>query len=152
MLEQLTLQLTKRSKNAEIKGYEEILDALPIGVSIFNSRICMWINHFGYRLFGFKSRQEIIGKNSLELYTDRTEYERVGKCIYPEGITVAKVKKNNSSEKHVVVRVIHSQPETGEAMVIFYSMEDMIYLCKSICICDSIRELVFDQPENGKCV
>jgi PAS domain-containing protein len=149
VLEELTKQLVKQSPNSQ--GFHEILDAVPIGIGLFRSRTCIWINHFGCRLFGYNHNCEIIGKNAVQLYVDEAEYERVGKCIYPEGITVAHVKKFDGSEKQVVIRILKSDPETEEALVLFYSMEDMMYLCKSICICDSIKEMIFDFKESGKC-
>lgn len=149
VLEQLTKQLVKNTP--ESHNYAEILDAVPIGIGIFRSRVCMWMNHFGCRIFGYDHCKDIVGLNSVSLYADRAEYERVGKCIYPAGITVAKVKKYDGSEERVIVRITNSDIETGQALVLFYSVEDMTYLCKTLFDCDNLNNTIKLIQETGEC-
>lgn len=133
VLEQLTEKLVNSPQVTST--YLDVLDAVPVGIGLFTSRICMWMNHFGCRLFGYDHCSELIGKNSLILYSTRDEYERIGKAIYPFGITVAKVKKYDGSERQVIVRILKSDIETGKALVLFYSCEDMEYLCRHLHNC-----------------
>ena len=59
-----------------------ILSASPIGICLVQNRILKWTNEAYVRIFGYKSEEELRGKNTELFYPDKEEYRRVGKILY----------------------------------------------------------------------
>lgn len=130
ILEELTVSLSNTSP--EMNLYKEALDFLPMGVAIISSRIVTWANNKLLEMLGYSSLSEVLGKNSLEFYYSRDEYERAGRECYPSGKTMARMKMKDGTEKLIFIRVMESNPETGRALVIFCSIESLRRLCQNL--------------------
>jgi hypothetical protein len=126
VLEELTSSLVNTSPESQL--YKDALDLLPIGVAIISSRIVTWGNIKCLTLFGYSSVSEIIGKNTCDFYSSRSEYERSGKACYPRGETLARMKRKDGDESMMHIRVVTSN-ETGRALVTFCSLDSIRKLC-----------------------
>ena len=135
VLEELTATLVNASPGTQL--YKDALDLLPLGVAIISSRIVTWGNRKCITLFGYDSNEDIIGRNTLDFYISRDEFERAGEVCYPKGETIARMKTKDGSEKLMHVRVITSDT-SGRALVVFCSLDSIKKLCDRYgCVCNA---------------
>jgi PAS domain S-box-containing protein len=58
-----------------------ILSASPIGIGLVRNRVLDWANEAMYQMVGYE-QGALLGKDSVVLYPDAEEYERVGRELY----------------------------------------------------------------------
>jgi len=71
-----TAELTEASQRMEA-----ILRASPVGIGLIVNRTMGWANEAMYKMLGYE-RDSLIGRSAEILYTDREEYDRVGRDLY----------------------------------------------------------------------
>ena len=105
---------------------DSILTAVPCGIGIITDRRFTYLNDNALEMSGYK-REELIGKSTSIVYTDKNEYKRVGRQLYPEvlkhGNTEVETKLRTKSGKMIDVQlsaalVSDSEPEKGVTFAI----------------------------------
>lgn len=59
------------------------LEASPVGISLAENRVILWVNEAYRKLFGFTSESDYACKDARALYASEEDYERVGR-VYDE--------------------------------------------------------------------
>ncbi len=59
------------------------LEASPVGISLAENRVILWVNEAYRKLFRFTSESDYVGKDARRLYASEEDYERVGR-VYDE--------------------------------------------------------------------
>ena len=71
-----TAELTEASQRMEA-----ILRASPVGIGLIVNRRMGWANEAMYKMLGYE-RDSLIGRSAEILYTNREEYDRVGRDLF----------------------------------------------------------------------
>lgn len=113
-----------REKEATMRG---LLHAAPLGIGMVNNfkeRAIVWTNEHFARMLGYAA-DELSGRSALELYVDRTEFERVGRIKHPDmeikgvGSLEARMRHKDGSIRDVFVSSAPIDPANPASEVVF---------------------------------
>ncbi|HMK37153.1 MAG TPA: PAS domain S-box protein [Desulfomonilaceae bacterium] len=92
----VVVDITERKKaEAALRESESmlrnILATSPVGiVGMDENRIIKWVNEACLNMFGFKRKDQVVGRSAAFVYPSDAEYNRMGRLLY-EGITTGKI-------------------------------------------------------------
>ena len=129
LVEECRLTESRLRKNeATMRG---LLQAAPLGIGVINNfkeRTFVWTNEHFTRMLGYAS-QELNGRSALEIYADRSEFERVGRLKHPEmktkgvGALEARMLCKDGSIRDVFVSSAMIDPTDPLSQVVFTSLD-----------------------------
>ena len=98
------LQSTQKKLRSSIKNIQTLLNATIEALFVFEDRVCIDVNSVGTKMFGYKDKNELIGKHIKEFVSSE----------YLEKI-IKKIKDNDSSQYEI--RAIKKNGDTFEVLV-----------------------------------
>lgn len=61
---------------------DTVLSASPIGICLLENRHIIWANDAFCKIFGMKHRKDYEGSSTLDFYSNKAEFDRVGQAVY----------------------------------------------------------------------